>query len=430
MAKGKQIDFTRTQLGRLVKQYFDRNNPWQLVPERVPLSIPSYNWEEVCEVLESLLSGHVTMGRKVREFEIAFAEYIGVKHAIMVNSGSSANLVALSVLACRSLERRLEPGDEIIVPATLWSTTVFPVLQIGATPVFVDVEEKSFNLDPAQLRDAITPKTKAIIVVHLLGNPANMAAIKAIAEEFDLFVIEDACEAHGAMIQGKKVGSFGHLATFSFFFSHHISTIEGGLVLTDDDEFADLARSVRAHGWVREMAQRETIARRFPDIDDRFLFVVAGYNLRPTEIQGAFGIHQIRKLESYIDIRRTNASLWNKRLGDFSDCLTVSEEREGTRHVWFAFPVIVKPSAPFARADLVRFLERKNIETRPIMVGNMVEHPAMRLYSYKQVGALPHARYIAENGFLIGNHHGVGSEQRAYVIECMEAFINDCNVKG
>jgi CDP-6-deoxy-D-xylo-4-hexulose-3-dehydrase len=352
-----------------------------------------------------------------------FADYIGTKHAVMVNSGSSANLLALSVLSHPGLKVRIGPGDEVIVPAIPWSTTVFPILTVCATPVFVDVQPETYNVNPYEIRKAITSRTKAIMVVHLLGNPAKMDRIIEIAEESGLFVIEDACEAHGASIHNRKVGSFGHIGTFSFFFSHHISTIEGGILVTNSDEYADLARSMRAHGWIREMRAKDTIARDYPEIDSRYLFVTAGYNLRPTEIQGAFGVHQISKLEPFIESRRRNAAYWNARLERHSHFLETSHEPAGCRHVWFGYPIVARPGAPFTRAEFVSFLEAQGIETRPIMAGNMEEHPVMRLYQHRCMGDLPRARYVARHGFFFGSHHGVKDEERANVADRIDQFL-------
>ncbi len=231
------------------------------------------------------------MGSKVRRFEDAFAKYIGADPAVIMHSGSSANLVALSVLASPEVTDRLGPGPEIITPAVTWATTVYPIINLGFLPVFVDVDAHTFNMDPDEVRKAITPQTRAIMLVHLLGNPCDMDAICSIAKEHDLIVIEDSCEAHGAEWHGKKVGSFGDLATFSFFYSHHISTIEGGMVLTSREECAELARAIRAFGWIRDLRDRDSIAAQYPEIDAKYLFRGIGYHLRPTEIQGAFGIH-------------------------------------------------------------------------------------------------------------------------------------------
>lgn len=363
------------------------------------------------------------MGKKVEKFERMFAEYIGVKYAVMVNSGSSANLLALSTLSNpRNIENRISKGDEVVVPAVAWSTTYFPIINVGAIPVLVDVDD-SYNLDVNKIGNAITEKTKAIMPVHLLGNPCRMREIMEIAEEHELCIIEDCCEAHGAEIKGKKVGSFGALSTFSFFLSHHITTIEGGMILTNNEDNMNMLRTLRAHGWIRNRTDREMIAKQYSNIDERFLFYNIGFNLRPTEIQGAFGIHQLSRLEEFIEARRNNAEYFNEELEQFSDYLFLQQERPQTRHVWFGYPITVKQDAPFTSKQLVSFLESKGIETRPIMSGNMVEQPVLMLFNHKISGNLKNAKKIMNNSFFIGVHHGIGEQERKYVVDCLVEFV-------
>jgi len=385
---------------------------------RIPLNVPTYGAEEVIEALDSLLSTWVTMGTKVAAFEEMFAKYIGKWLGIMVNSGSSANLLALHCL-------NLKPGDEVITPALTWATTVFPIAQVGAVPVLVDVDRETYNISPAAIEAAITPKTKALMPVHLLGNPCDMAAIMDIARARNLYVIEDACEAHGAEYRGVKVGSFGDLSTFSFFFSHHISTIEGGMVLTSNSIWADTCRSMRAHGWIREIPTRIRVAADYPAIDPRFLFLCPGYNLRPTEIQGAFGIHQLPKLESLIDIRRLNAQYFNKALAAYQEWLMLPGERLGTRHSYFSYPLTVKQDAPFTKDQLVSYLEECGLETRPIEAGNITVHPAMKLVDHRVSGSLANAQYIHENGFFFGCHQGIAQDQREAIVGYFKDFFEE-----
>lgn len=390
---------------------------------RIPLGVPSYDALEVCEAVDSLLDRETTMGRKVREFEAMFARYLGVKHAIMVNSGSSANLVAVSILTNPIVDRRLSPGDEVITPAVTWATTVFPIVQCGLVPVLVDVDLRSFNILPEQISRAITPRTRAIMPVHLLGNPCDMAPIVEIAKEHGLFVIEDACESHGAEYHGHKTGSIGDLGTFSFFFTHHITTMEGGMVVTNDDRYAELARALRVFGWARDMPDVATLGERHRPIDPRWLFVNIGFNMRPTELQGAFGIHQLPRLERFIEIRRENARIWDRELAEISDALWTAQEVAGTRHVYFAYPLTVRPGAPFTRDDLTAFLEAHGVDTRPIMAGNIDEQPAMRLVPYRRCGGLENAQYILRNAFLVGNHHGIGGRERDRLLALMREFL-------
>lgn len=422
MDKGSEI---KREIRELIKEFFSRKKEAGFIPGKttIPLIAPSYGWEEVCEALDSLLDTQVTMGRKVKQFESMFAEYIGGRFAIMVNSGSSANLLALSVLTNPALGSRIKPGDEIITPAVTWATTVYPIIQVGAVPVLVDVDLGTFNINAEEIKKAVTDKTRAIMLVHLLGNPCDMDKITEIAKQYNLYIIEDACEAHGAEFGGRKVGSFGDLATFSFFFSHHISTIEGGIVLTSSEELAELAKALRAFGWVRDLRTRDKMAKEYNNIDSRYLFVNIGYNFRPTEIQGAFGMHQLEKLDKFIEIRRQNAKFWFENLREYRKYLLVHNEKEGTRHVWFGYPITIKPDAPFTRKELVDFLEERGVETRPIMAGNIDEQPAMRLFNYRKVGDLPNSRLIMRNSFFWGNHHGIGEGERKAIIDYIGEFL-------
>ncbi len=412
------------KINALVKEYFSLPKE-KTGKMRIPLNTPSYNWQEAQEAINSLLSTYVTMGEKVFKFEKLFAQYLGVKEAIMVNSGSSANLLALSILSNPLVKNRIKPGDEIIAPAVTWSTTIFPIINIGAIPVLVDVSLEDFNLSPEAVEKAVSKKTKAIFPVHLLGYPANITAIKKIAKKRNLFLIEDCCEAHGAEFQGKKVGTFGDLATFSFFFSHHISTIEGGMVVTNNSQYAELARNLRAHGWIREMKGREEIAKKYPKIDKRFLFSNIGYNLRPIEIEGAFGIHQVAKLEKFIKIRRENADYWTRALNRYPDFITLPKlkEKQASRRVWFGYPIILKEKAKFSRKELTDFLESKGIETRPIMAGNLAEQPALKLFSHRVADKLTNSEIIMDRAFFFGNHQDVGKREREYLVKCFDQFL-------
>lgn len=391
---------------------------------KIPLTIPTYDSEEVEEALDSLLSTWVTMGRKVKKFEEAFSHYNGSKHAVMVNSGSSANLLALSVLTNPIIPGHITYGSEIITPAVTWATTVYPIANVGCTPVLVDVNAKSFNIVPEQIENAITPNTRAILPVHLLGRPCEIDAINEIAEEHDLYVIEDSCESTGAEFRDKKVGTFGDMGTFSFFISHHISTIEGGMIVTDDDSLYENLKAMRAFGWIRDLEDKDKVASANDGIDPRFLFISQGYNMRPTEIQGAFGIHQIKKLDKFIEHRRRNAEFWGKKLSSFHDLLILPEEQPETKHVYFGYHLTVTPNAPFNREQLVNHLEAKLIETRPVMAGNMAEQPVMKQIAHRTAGPLENSRMIMRNSFFFGNHAGIGSSEREFICETLIDFLN------
>ena len=414
------------EINSLIKKYFDDQKEEEFIPgkTKIPLAIPQFGSDEVIESVESLLSTWVTMGKKVRSFESQFKDYVGQKGALMVNSGSSANLLALSALSSPNFDNRIKPGDEVICPAVTWPTSVYPILNVGAKPVLVDVDLNTLNVSSETIEDAITPRTKAIMAVHLMGNPCQTDKIKQIADKREINLIEDCCEAHGAKIGNKSVGSFGICSTFSFFLSHHITTIEGGIVLTNNNAILDIATAQRAHGWIREMRNADEIAKEFPDVDKRFLFYETGFNLRPTEIQGAFGIHQIKKLDGFVKTRRNIAKEWNKSLNKFKDYLILPEEIDGTTHSYFAYPITVKENAPFSRKEITEFLESKLIETRPIAGGNLTEQPSAKLYDHRVNGDLSNSKTIMKNSFFIGIHTGIKKQQQQYVIDTFNEFIS------
>ena len=400
-----------------LKNSYEKDKP------KVELMRFPFDHEEINEALESLLTTNVTMGQKVMKFETLWSDYIGKNQSVMVNSGSSANLLALSVLSSKKLENRIKKGDEIITPALTWSTTVFPIINIGAKPHIVDVDLENLIVDTNTINEAINPKTSAIMPVHLLGNPVDMPSIMDLAEDHNLWVIEDSCEAHGAKIGNEYAGSFGHLSTFSFFFSHHITTIEGGIVMGDDPYLMDLAKSYRAHGWVRERSDKQAIAKLYPEIDPRFMFVTQGYNLRPTEIQGSFGIQQIKKLEDFILKRHKAVNYWIKNINNFDDLFIVPTQRPNTRHAYFGFPLIPKIDSGINRTALVEYLESHNISTRPIMGGNIIRHPALEKDEFVSSGKLHNADYIMNNGLFIGNHQDLRDIDLEHFVIIINQFI-------
>jgi len=422
----REKEIATKELKKLIRGYF-RKRKKDFIPgkTKIPLNVPSFGWEEVNEALESMLTTNVTMGKKVHFFEKFFAEYIGVNYAVMLNSGSSANLIALSLLSNPRFSNQTNLSGEIITPAVTWSTTVSPIIMTNNVPVIVDVNLDTYNIDTKKMKNAINRKTKAIMPVHLLGNPCDIETIVEIANDNDLFVIEDTCESYGAEFKGKKVGSFGDLATVSFFFSHHITTIEGGMLLTNNEEYSELAKSLRAHGWIRELTYKNALIKKYKDIDEKYIFYNIGYNLRPTEIQGAFGIHQIKKLDKFIEIRRRNAKYWSKKFQKYSEFLILPHEKPRNKHVWFGYPLTIRQSAPFNKKDLINFLTKKKIETRPIMSGDITQQPFLkeRLFKYKISGDLQNSKIIMGNSFFFGNHHGIGKVEKKFIAESISDFI-------
>jgi len=394
---------------------------------RVPLNTATFGVDEVLEVLDSLLSQKVTMGAKVARFEEMFAAYIGVRHAVMVNSGSSANLLLMAAAANPLRDRcvRLLPGDEVLVPAVTWSTTVWPVINLGCVPVLVDADPGTLNMSVEAARRAVGPRTRAIFVAHILGNAADMRALRQLATERDLMLFEDSCEALGTTFEGLPTGRFSMASTYSFFFSHHITTMEGGMVVTDDDEFADLCRCLRAHGWTRHMRARDALEALYPDLDPRFLFVNIGYNLRPTELQAAFGLHQLPKLDGFNQARKRIAGTFRAAFSKLGDALQLTQPTPGTDHTWFGFPVLVGSRFRSLRKEFVRHLEERGIETRPIVAGNLAVQPAFRHFPHRIGGDLLNAEAIAARGVYWACHPMMTDAEVARVIAAVTEFFEN-----
>ena len=390
----------------------------------VRLHEPTFSADEIIAALEVLLSTRVTMGPKVNAFERQFAQSGGFAHAVSNNSGSSANLLAVAALTNPAWEGHLRPGDEVIVSALSWSTTIWPLIQHQLVPVIVDIDPVTWNIDPNEVERAIGPRTRAVMPVHVYGNPCDLRALSDICRRRGLLLIEDCCEALGAYYEGTPVGRFGKAGTFSFYFSHHITTLEGGICVTDDFELVEMMRILRAHGWTRELEDRDRYAKKYPEIDPRFLFVNLGYNLRMTELQGVMGTVQLPKLAGFVDQRRETSAIWQKEWSEWGDVFQFQKETLGGRTSAFGFPVLVKPAAPFVVGDITSALNAAAIETRPIICGNIAKQPAMQLFDHRVSGSLAHATRVMESGFSIGNHQAVDAEARAYVTSTIAKFMS------
>lgn len=368
-----------------------------------PLANSSWDEEEYAAIRSVTESGMFSMGPRVAEFERAFADWCGSKYCVMVNSGSSANLVMVGALRYRK-DAPLMPGAEVIVPAVSWSTTYYPLYQYGLKLRFVDVDINTLNYDLDQLERAITPATRAIMVVNLLGNPNDFARIRKIIGDRQIDIIEDNCESMGATFEGRQAGTHGIMGTFSAFFSHHISTMEGGMVVTDDEELYHILLALRAHGWTRNLPKENRITT--PKSDDAFTesfrFVLPGYNLRPLEMSGAIGLAQLRKLPNLVAERRKNAEGFKAVLADFPFLRTQQETGESS---WFGFSMLVGPDAPFTRPDLIAAFNRHKIDVRPIVAGNFAKNEVLKWFDYSISGNLPNAEIIDSSGLFIGNHH-------------------------
>ena len=369
---------------------------------RYSLASSTWGLEEIAAINEVVASGSFTMGQKVAKFEEEFSTLVGSKYAVMVNSGSSANLALLAALRYRNTPL-LSPDDEIIVPAVSWSTTYYPVGQLGCKLTFVDVNKDSLNIDPNKIEMAITSKTKAIFVVNLLGNPADWIRIREIAENHNLVLIEDNCESLGAELEGKSCGTFGIGGTFSTFFSHHISTMEGGVVATNDESLFHTLKSIRAHGWTRDLPdQNHVFNKTGSEWDDLYRFVLPGYNLRPLEIEAAIGSVQLTKLPDFIETRRLNAE---KFLGQLSQIDGLRVQKENGKSSWFGFSIILEGKLKGQRRNLVELLNNAQIVSRPIVTGNFTRNPVIKHMNCAPIGELPVADEIHEDGLFVGNHH-------------------------
>lgn len=429
------------EIFHLLEKYCKFPKP-KLEPRVIRTSDVLFDEKEISRALKVLLSGWITQGEETKQFEEDFANYYGVRHAVAVNSGSSANLVAITALTHKSLgNRRIKPGDEVITSPVTFPTSVFPIIQVGAVPVFVDVEPDTLCIDPNKALRAITDKTKAILPVHLLGHPCKVDEIVDECERKNLWIVEDACESHGAMINNRKVGTFGHFGTFSLFAAHHITTGEGGMIITNDDHLADLARSIRAFGRVIEVARdpktAQTLGGRYKELfptlgpyDVRQTFDKLGYALKMTDIQAAIGIEQLKKLDAFIEARRRNAQYLLKHLRPYEDFIQLPVEKEWAKHTYHHFAIIVREDAPFTRLDIVTHLEQNGIETRPIEAGNIVDQPCMQDVQFRVVGELKYARHVRRNGFFIGVHPGLTKEDLDYMVNVFTDFLERYKFRG
>lgn len=378
-----------------------------------PLASTTWDQNEYAAIQRVIESGMFSMGKEVYAFEQAFAEWVGCKYVVMVNSGSSANLAMIGALFFRK-QNPLKAGDEVIVPAVSWSTTYYPLQQYGLKLKFVDIDKETLNFNLDHLEKAITGKTKAILAVNLLGNPNDFKRIQNIIEGRNIILLEDNCESMGAQLDGKQAGTFGLMGTFSTFFSHHIATMEGGGIMTDDEELYHILLCLRAHGWTRNLPKFNHVCSEKSDnpFEESFRFVLPGYNLRPLEMSGAIGQEQVKKLPSLIEERRKNAFYFQEV---FSDHPWISIQKEIGDSSWFGFSLILKENTPISRKDLVEKLSASNIDVRPIVAGNFAKNEVLNWFNYEIHDKLDNAEYIDQNGFFVGNHHYSLREQINYL---------------
>jgi CDP-6-deoxy-D-xylo-4-hexulose-3-dehydrase len=384
-----------------------------------PLATTTWDRSEYDAIQRIVSSGNFTMGKEVAHFEERFAEFFGSRFCIMVNSGSSANL--LMVAASFYLrEPLLHKGDEVIVPAVSWSTTYFPFQQFGLRLKFVDIDIKTLNIDVDKVESAISPNTKAICAVNLLGNACDLERLANICNKHNLLLLEDNCESMGATLSGKYTGTYGKMGSFSSFFSHHISTMEGGMVLTDDEEFYQVMICLRAHGWTRNLPKNNLVSgtKSKNAFEESFRFVLPGYNLRPLELSGAIGSEQLKKLPDLLAGRRRNADYFKLLMCDHP---IVSIQQESGDSSWFGFSLVLRENVD--RDLVLASLEAAGIEYRPIVAGNFVKNPVIRHIDHVVDGSLEMADYIDRKGFFVGNHHYDIRDQIQVLKNCLDKFV-------
>jgi len=427
----------RQQIASLVDQYASlefANRPFLPGVTLIPPSGKLIGAEELKLMVEASLDGWLTAGRFNDEFEQKLAKFIGVKHLITVNSGSSANLVAFNALTSPKLgDRAIKPGDEVIGVAAGFPTTVNPILQFGAVPVFVDVEMGTYNIDSSKIEAAIGPKTKAIMLAHTLGNPFNLDVIVALCKKHNLWLVEDCCDALGSTYNGQLVGTFGDIGTLSFYPAHHITMGEGGAVFTNNQELKLIAESFR--DWGRDCycppGKDNTCNKRFcwklgdlPEgYDHKYTYSHLGYNLKITDMQASCGLAQLEKAQSFVDARRANFDYIKSRLKSCEEFLILPEPTPNSNPSWFGFPITLRENAPVSRVDLLQYLDQNKIGTRLLFAGNLTRQPYMIGRNFKVSGELTNTDNVMNNTFWIGVQPALNQKMMDFSIDHIERYL-------
>jgi CDP-6-deoxy-D-xylo-4-hexulose-3-dehydrase len=431
-------DQLRQKICALIPEYFQAEFPSRpFVPGQTPVPVSGrvFDAEDIESLVNASLDFWLTTGRFADQFEREFARFIGVRTATLVNSGSSANLVALSTLTSPRLgDRRLVPGDEVITVAAGFPTTVNPILQCGLVPVFVDVSLPTYNVDVTQLEAALSPRTRAIVLAHTLGNPFDLALVKNFADQNGLWLIEDCCDAVGSTYNGQKTGSFGDLATTSFYPAHHITMGEGGCILTEKPLLKTLAESFR--DWGRDCwcapGKENTCGKRFDwqlgdlphGYDHKYIYSHVGYNLKATDMQAAVGVSQLKKLPRFVEVRKKNFAYLIDGLKDLKEFFILPEATGNSDPSWFGFPLLVRGTAPFSRNALIEFLTARKIGTRQLFGGNLVRQPAYAGLNYRVIGDLSNSDQVMNHAFWIGVYPGLTQQMLDYVLETMNEIVS------
>jgi CDP-6-deoxy-D-xylo-4-hexulose-3-dehydrase len=426
----------KDQIFELVSQYYKQHHakkPFVAGVSAVPVSGKVYDEKDIQSLVEASLDFWLTTGRFNDYFEDALKKFIGVRFALTCNSGSSANLLAITALTSPLMkDRQLKPGDEVITCATGFPTTINPIMMNGLVPVFLDVSLPSYNMDIEKLEEAITEKTKAVMIAHTLGNPFDLEKIKAICDKHKLFLIEDCCDALGAKYNGKNVGTFGDIGTLSFYPAHHITMGEGGAVFTNNSVLKRSLESFR--DWGRDCycapGQDDTCGKRFDQklgqlphgYDHKYTYSHLGYNLKITDMQAAVGFSQIKKLDGFIQKRNANFAFLQNGFKELEEFFILTEVAKNAEPSWFGFPLTVRTTAPFTRNELVEHLNEKKIGTRLLFGGNLLNQPYMLGRHYRTVGEMKNSDIVMNRTFWIGVYPGLGVEELTYVLECFKDF--------
>lgn len=432
----------RKDIAKLVKEYYTEKFGQKEFNEgksMVHYAGRVFDEKELINAVDASLDFWLTEGRFSEEFSDKIADFLGVNHVLLTNSGSSANLLAFSALTSDKLgDRKLQAGDEVISVAAGFPATVTPIIQYGLIPVFVDVEIPSYNIDIEMMRRAITPRTKCIFIAHTLGNPFDLDAVMELANKYNLWVIEDNCDAFGSKYNGKYTGTFGHLSTISFYPAHHITTGEGGAIITNDPFLANLVRAFR--DWGRDCycagGENNTCGKRFTQkfgelplgYDHKYVYSEIGYNLKMTDIQAAIGAAQMDKLSSFCDQRRVNFKLYSAIFGKYPQYFILPEATKNSDPAWFSFIVTLKEDCPFTREELTRFFTLKKIETRNLFAGNMAKQPGFINKNYRIAENLNNTDYIMNNTFFLGTYPGLTVEMLQYVEKSLVEFLASKNL--
>jgi CDP-6-deoxy-D-xylo-4-hexulose-3-dehydrase len=411
-------------------------SPTKFVPgeSSVPVAGRVFDAADMQSLVDSALDFWLTTGRFAAQFEKSFARYIGVRGATLVNSGSSANLLALTALTSPKLEdRRLRPGDEVITLAAGFPTTVNPIVQNGLIPVFVDVQVPTYNVDVSLIECALSDRTRAIMIAHTLGNPFDAAAVKAFADRHHLWLIEDCCDALGSTFEGRKVGTFGDLATVSFYPAHHITMGEGGCVLAEKPLLKTIVESFRDWGrdcWC-DPGKANTCGKRFEwelgglpcGYDHKYIYSHIGYNLKMTDLQAAVGVTQLEKLPRFIEQRKANFQALREGLADMEELFILPQATPGSDPSWFGFPIAVRPGGPLTRNAVIHQLEERKIATRLLFAGNLTRQPAYQNVHYRIAGSLENTDFVMNNVFWIGVYPGIHHDMLDHVLGAFHSLV-------